>query len=379
ILTKELGLMILSSNKFGFGDENYEEVLPEFKATHKEESLGKIPVYKCSTTHIIFSKEIKKLTADDVLSLEKEDQDLLRADMHLALQDSMARFDEYQDREWDDYEMSFPYHALNILAFIGNRESLEIALNLLRQDEKFIDFWCADVADWYFDNILILLGKDNLDLLEGFLLEPYIFSYHKATISPVLAQIALNFPEKRDEVIQIFEKIYQTFKERKDDTTLFDTRFLSFLNCEIIHVKAEGLLHYVKWLSDNNWIDGMVTGNYEDIKTDCEHENTEKWRKELPVNIAEVYTEAHIQRGRERRSEYRQELESLEEQEQSPVNKFLMDLLFKDLKAFREEGLGKVEKEDPRSIPVRTEKKIGRNEPCPCGSGKKYKKCCLRK
>ncbi|MGD8995950.1 MAG: SEC-C metal-binding domain-containing protein, partial [Syntrophobacterales bacterium] len=25
------------------------------------------------------------------------------------------------------------------------------------------------------------------------------------------------------------------------------------------------------------------------------------------------------------------------------------------------------------------ERKIGRNEPCPCGSGKKYKKCCLRK
>ena len=28
--------------------------------------------------------------------------------------------------------------------------------------------------------------------------------------------------------------------------------------------------------------------------------------------------------------------------------------------------------------PVRKEKKIGRNEPCPCGSGKKYKKCCGR-
>jgi len=26
--------------------------------------------------------------------------------------------------------------------------------------------------------------------------------------------------------------------------------------------------------------------------------------------------------------------------------------------------------------PAKTEKKIGRNEPCPCGSGKKYKKCC---
>lgn len=26
--------------------------------------------------------------------------------------------------------------------------------------------------------------------------------------------------------------------------------------------------------------------------------------------------------------------------------------------------------------PIKVEKKVGRNEPCPCGSGKKYKKCC---
>jgi len=27
-------------------------------------------------------------------------------------------------------------------------------------------------------------------------------------------------------------------------------------------------------------------------------------------------------------------------------------------------------------IPLRKPKKVGRNEPCPCGSGMKYKKCC---
>jgi SEC-C motif-containing protein len=32
---------------------------------------------------------------------------------------------------------------------------------------------------------------------------------------------------------------------------------------------------------------------------------------------------------------------------------------------------------DPDPRPRRTEK-VGRNEPCPCGSGKKYKKCCGR-
>lgn len=28
---------------------------------------------------------------------------------------------------------------------------------------------------------------------------------------------------------------------------------------------------------------------------------------------------------------------------------------------------------------IHTGPKIGRNDPCPCGSGKKYKKCCLNK
>lgn len=29
--------------------------------------------------------------------------------------------------------------------------------------------------------------------------------------------------------------------------------------------------------------------------------------------------------------------------------------------------------------PVRTEPKIGRNDSCPCNSGKKYKHCCIKK
>lgn len=37
-----------------------------------------------------------------------------------------------------------------------------------------------------------------------------------------------------------------------------------------------------------------------------------------------------------------------------------------------------VEQETPAPVaatPVRSEPKVGRNEPCPCGSGKKYKHC----
>ena len=30
----------------------------------------------------------------------------------------------------------------------------------------------------------------------------------------------------------------------------------------------------------------------------------------------------------------------------------------------------------PPVEPIHADKNVGRNDPCPCGSGKKYKKCC---
>jgi preprotein translocase subunit SecA len=33
------------------------------------------------------------------------------------------------------------------------------------------------------------------------------------------------------------------------------------------------------------------------------------------------------------------------------------------------------DKPKPKVQPIRVEQKIGRNDPCPCGSGKKYKNC----
>ena len=32
-----------------------------------------------------------------------------------------------------------------------------------------------------------------------------------------------------------------------------------------------------------------------------------------------------------------------------------------------------------KTKPMVSQKKVGRNDPCPCGSGKKFKKCCINK
>jgi len=35
-----------------------------------------------------------------------------------------------------------------------------------------------------------------------------------------------------------------------------------------------------------------------------------------------------------------------------------------------------LDRQAPKAAPIRRDVKVGRNGPCPCGSGKKYKKCC---
>ena len=54
--------------------------------------------------------------------------------------------------------------------------------------------------------------------------------------------------------------------------------------------------------------------------------------------------------------------------------------LYNNTRVWQERGFKLNEIGKPLSImPVKKEVAVGRNEPCPCGSGKKYKKCCLGK
>ena len=45
----------------------------------------------------------------------------------------------------------------------------------------------------------------------------------------------------------------------------------------------------------------------------------------------------------------------------------------------KETGTAAATNSEVKKQPVRKEQKVGPNDPCPCGSGKKYKKCCMQK
>lgn len=84
------------------------------------------------------------------------------------------------------------------------------------------------------------------------------------------------------------------------------------------------------------------------------------------------------------------DLESITEDTELDLDVDFEKLLFNMLKAdaeylytlkewenvLSEEKIAEIVKDFKRSKTVRKEKDPGRNDPCPCGSGKKYKKCC---
>ncbi len=57
---------------------------------------------------------------------------------------------------------------------------------------------------------------------------------------------------------------------------------------------------------------------------------------------------------------------------EAAMQKFLDGLHEADRKHMRKMTIPPTPKQMKRKPP-----KVGRNEPCPCGSGKKFKKCCL--
>ena len=74
-------------------------------------------------------------------------------------------------------------------------------------------------------------------------------------------------------------------------------------------------------------------------------------------------------------------LETIKEQTTSFLFKVIIKSPEEEELKVKEEPLDEVsyntEEEEDGNQP-RTSDKIGRNDPCPCGSGKKYKNCCGR-
>ena len=306
-----------------------------------------------------------------ILALPRE---TLLADLETVLADSLRRFEffenkleEENDEEWGEDGLGFPLHALFLLTELRATEKLPLILDHLRQGKDFLDFWYSDHVTetlWHFIYHLGGACPDSsggqLELLKSFLFEPGLHYLSKWAVMSGVLQLGLHQPERREEVVAWYEALTDFFIENHGDASLADPEVVSSMVCELCDLQAEHLLPKIKRLYDLGLVYVGIPGTYKSVEQDIKRTN-EHGKYQVFENIFDHYT--HILKT------WDGYMSEEDRQEQ--------------LAKWREKI--KLPPKEPNSYPAPIEQlkrdapKVGRNDPCPCGSGKKYKKCCMGK
>ncbi len=298
---------------------------------------------------------IEKVEA--ILALPRE---TLIQDMETLLLDAIERNDFFQNYEDKDKWWEFPTHALYMLVELKATAALPTILKLLQQGRDFSNNWFGDGITEYFWQVLYHLGAGSFSIFKDLVLEPGDW-VNRIVPSTALAQIALHQPEKKAEIIGWFDEILADFLAMEEGNPSLDSEVIASLVCDLIDLRAKELLPSIEALYDRGLVFSGITGDYAAIKKDISEVKATYDKRSITTSIFDQYEEVMSWHG------YRMRYDEAYKQK----NTYTPTKSDKKVDYFSS---------PPTPVTIkRTEKKVGRNDPCICGSGKKYKKCCLKK
>lgn len=311
----------------------------------------------------------------------------LIADLQKVLEDGIRRYEFFQDQNYDEDRDSFYFHALHFIGALKAEDCLEKVLDLLRMGRGFMEFWFSDWADSLFFPTLFYIGKEQLTELSQFLKEESIDGYNRTYVTHAIAQVALHEPIRRTEILDWFKDILEFHLTNPNNEKIIDSDFFSLTVSYLIDIRANELWSVIQRLYQQGWVDEFVAGDLKDIKKEIFAPAHPYHLKPFPLNIHEYYTQVYEQRRADPPAIDENDLKVVEKirnpsRAEAMVLKVHMEMLLgnpsEDDGDYYEE-YDDFEYVQPTKPIVRTSPKVGRNAPCPCGSGKKYKKCCLNK
>ena len=291
-----------------------------------------------------------------ILALPRES---LIIDLETVLQDATNRFEYFRDKEmqekyWNEKETGFPLHALFLLAELEAENSLPAILNLLRQGEDLLEFWFEELLSETVWEVIYHLGRNQLLELKNFVKEPDNYTLARNCVCAAVEQIGMYHPERKTEVIEWFADLFGFFIENSVDDRIIDTELISFMVWDCLELRAKQLVPIIEQLYIHGLVVPGIVGTFEEVKHDIDSPGEERDKRKI-FNIFSRYR--HILTT----WPYYTEKEDLYPERNNKI-----------VSSYNEEK------------PVLAQKKIefkgvGRNDPCPCGSGKKFKKCCLNR
>ncbi|MDQ5930728.1 MAG: hypothetical protein QG594_2516 [Bacteroidota bacterium] len=262
-------------------------------------------------------------------------------DLEMVLQDGIDRYSYFTDKEWSVFTHSFSLHAILILMELKATESLDADLNFLQYDEDFLEFYIGDSLTEEIWQTIYFLGKDKPTVLKDFLLKPGVYGFAKSAVSQALIQISILEPHRNKEIEPLFEAVLLFFINAKKEDNVIDHTFLGLLIGDVADAQFKSLFPLVKKLYDLDYIDLSLEGDFDNFMEN-HYENIHDWAKYKLQPLTQIYSSADYCEESEPKKDFFQSSKIEQKVIQMPVNNV----------------------------------KVNRNDPCPCGSGKKYKKCC---
>ncbi len=294
-------------------------------------------------------------------------------DLENVLLDSIQRFHYYEELIYEaevtsEENSTFPMHAFFLLGELRAKESAEVIWEAMRQHNDYYDLFFGDVYLECMWEPLYKVFHDDFEALSQFVKEPGVISYSKSSVMDVVLQVALHDPKRKPEAEKWFIDILDFFNNSTLEDNIIDSETTGFLVWTLLSLELPYIPPTVKELYDKGWVEISMLGDYADVEKLWFEREPQKKRMLLSTvdRYKDIIENWHWGGEEEAVDDFDLENDILDQEPEE--SEFLGDPAFDEY----ETSLT-----DQQSY--KTSQKIGRNDPCPCGSGKKYKKCCMNK
>ncbi len=264
-------------------------------------------------------------------------------DLVTVIQFSVRKFDK-NGKEWG-YDFSV-IHALLLLSYFRAEEKLPFLSALFHEGDDWIEHLIYDFLTEDMPLVFYCCGQNQVPALTAYIKD---FSaknvYSKSAVLDAMILTARKNPDRKSEIQEAIHDLFD-FVLSQDDENLIETDDFIFVCTDLTGVVQgfgdQRFLEKVKMLYDKGWIDPSMYGTWEDYG-----KNFNK------IHYIKSYDDIYDWYQGTGKSW----AQSIEKSELAAASK--------------SNGNNSASSHSP----IKAEPKVGRNAPCPCGSGKKYKKC----